>query len=561
MRLLLAIILSVATLSFGQDAPGPNDTVLRAMSDELARSVAELRLGNLDKPYFIQYIVLDEEEYAAQATFGAITSSDRSLQRYVQAQVRVGTYDFDNSEFVSGPNPASTGVLLQTVLDDDYENLRHTLWLATDNAYKQSVEVLARKRAFVQNKIQEVQPPDFSKEDPTHAVSGARRLEVDKARIEAQLREWSRIFKEYPAIQTSNLRLIARLVNRYIVNTEGTRTLQPTMIVSLEVGASVQASDGMRISHALPFNARSLDQLPAPESIAQSIRQLASDLTMLRSAPVLDANYSGPVLLTGQASAEMFARILAPNLSGQRGPMNERQPQQTTDSDLVDRMNRPVLPPYFSVFDDPAQVRSGDHSLIGHYQVDDQGIPSQRVMLIEDGLLRNMLMGRRPGKHRHQSNGHGRSGYPGLERAQIGNLFIAANEGMNYDELKQELIRLGNLEKIDYALVIKSLDSSGRGPIGAPILAYKVYMADGREELIRGATVRGLSVQSLRHIQAAGNDMFVANRLTGTRGAETPVSVIAPSVLLEEMELERPTGVQQKPALLEHPYFLNQAQQ
>lgn len=560
MTLFLGLIVSGATLmSFGQDAASSNNVVIKAMNDELQRSVAELRLGNLDKPYFIQYVVHDEEEYSAEATFGALTSSDKSRQRYVQVQVRVGSYEFDNTEFVAnGANGPSTGVLLSTVVDNDYENLRHVLWLATDSAYKQSVELLARKRAFVQNKIQEVQPPDFSKESATTSISNASSepgLRYDKALMETRLREWSRIFKEFPEIQTSDVRLVARLTHRYIVNNEGTQTLQPTMIVSLEVSAGTQSSDGMRLSHTLPFNVRSLDQLPSAESISQSIRQLATDLTSLRSAPVLDANYSGPVLLAGQASAEMFARILAPNLSGQRGPMLERQLQENNMSDLVDRMNRPVLPAYFSVFDDPGQVNSGDKKLIGYYPVDDQGIPSQRVSLIEGGLLKDMLMGRRPGKNRNQSNGHGRSGYPGRETAQIGNLFIAATEGKNYEELKQELIRLGKIEKLEYALIIKALDNSARGPIGNPILTYKVYMEDGREELVRGASVRGLSVQSLRHIQGAGSDLFVANRLTGPRGTETPVSVIAPSVLLEEMELERPTGVQQKPTLLSHPYF------
>ena len=560
MTLFLGLIVSGATLmSFGQDAASSNNVVIKAMNDELQRSVAELRLGNLDKPYFIQYVVHDEEEYSAEATFGALTSSDKSRQRYVQVQVRVGSYEFDNTEFVAnGANGPSTGVLLSTVVDNDYENLRHVLWLATDSAYKQSVELLARKRAFVQNKIQEVQPPDFSKESATTSISNASSepgLRYDKALMETRLREWSRIFKEFPEIQTSDVRLVARLTHRYIVNNEGTQTLQPTMIVSLEVSAGTQSSDGMRLSHTLPFNVRSLDQLPSAESISQSIRQLATDLTSLRSAPVLDANYSGPVLLAGQASAEMFARILAPNLSGQRGPMLERQLQENNMSDLVDRMNRPVLPAYFSVFDDPGQVNSGDKKLIGYYSVDDQGIPSQRVSLIEGGLLKDMLMGRRPGKNRNQSNGHGRSGYPGRETAQIGNLFIAATEGKNYEELKQELIRLGKIEKLEYALIIKALDNSARGPIGNPILTYKVYMEDGREELVRGASVRGLSVQSLRHIQGAGSDLFVANRLTGPRGTETPVSVIAPSVLLEEMELERPTGVKQKPTLLSHPYF------
>ena len=72
---------------------------------------------------------------------------------------------------------------------------------------------------------------------------------------------------------------------------------------------------------------------------------------------------------------------------------------------------------------------------------------------------------------------------------------------------------------------------------------------------MRGATVNTLSVRSLRQIEAVGNDSFVANRLAGTQGAATPVSVVAPSVLLEEVDLKRPTAAQQKPALLTHPFF------
>jgi predicted Zn-dependent protease len=311
----------------------------------------------------------------------------------------------------------------------------------------------------------------------------------------------------------------------------------------------------MQLNRVIPVNARSFDELPSAQTFADSIKQLAADLTALRSAPVLDANYSGPVLLVGQASAEMFARVLAPNLSGQRAPMTDRPGQQTTASSLVDRLNRPVLPSYLSVFDDPAEQRFGARTLIGHYDVDDQGVPARRVSLIEDGLLTNLLMSRRPGKDRLQSNGHGRSGYPGRETAQIGNLFVTANGGKGYDDLKKELIELAKVERLQYGVIIKALESGGRGAMGNPVLTYKVYVADGREELIRGASISGLSVQSLRHIQAAGNDAFVANRLTGSRGAETPVSVVAPSVLLEELEIERPAGTQQKPALLTHPFF------
>jgi len=46
-------------------------------------------------------------------------------------------------------------------------------------------------------------------------------------------------------------------------------------------------------------------------------------------------------------------------------------------------------------------------------------------------------------------------------------------------------------------------------------------------------------------------------QLIGPPILNTPTSIVAPSVLLEEMELKKPAGNQQRPALLTHPYFTN----
>jgi len=170
-------------------------------------------------------------------------------------------------------------------------------------------------------------------------------------------------------------------------------------------------------------------------------------------------------------------------------------------------------------------------------------------------VLKNFLMSRRPGKDMPQSNGHGRSGVPGRETAQIGNLFIQSSEGKTYDALKQQLIKMCQEENLQYGLLIKALNPDGRSPIGVPVLTYKVYVSDGHEELIRGAFAQGIPIRSLRQIEAVGNDTFVVNRLTGSNELPTAMSVVAPSVLLEEMELKRPTGTQQQPALLTHPFF------
>jgi predicted Zn-dependent protease len=440
-------------------------------------------------------------------------------------------------------------------MDNDYRALRHSLWLATDAAYKQSAEMLARKRAFLQNKVQDEQVPDFSKEAPTESVQAWQKAKIDVEEIQHRLRSWSRIFQSFPEIQRSRIGMIVRLTHRYLVNSEGTRLLQPVLLTMVEAEASTQASDGMQISHSFPFYARSLDSLPPSKQIEDSIRQMAEELKSIRSAPVLKEDYSGPVLLTGSASPDFFARILASNLTGQRGPISDRMQQTARTSELLDRMNRPLLPVYFSVYDDPALKQFGTEPLIGYYHIDDQGIPAQRVSLVESGILTNFLMSRRPVPGFLQSNGHGRSGYPGRETAQISNLIITAGQGKSYGELKQELIRLCREERLAYGIVIKTLSSVGGGII--PVLAYKVYVADGKEEMIRGINPAAFGVRSLRHIQAAGSEMVVANRLMGTIGAETPVSVVAPAVLLEEMELKRFSGTQQKPAILTAPYSID----
>jgi TldD protein len=573
-----SLFLSMTTASGQQTAE--TDVLFRAMQDEMARSVASLQLEGVEKPYFIEYAVTENDTFNASAAFGAVVRSNRSRTRMLQTQVRVGSYDFDNSEFLSQSSLFSrSNFPTSLVVEDDYQALRHDIWLATDGAYKAAAEQLERKRAFVKTRVEEEKLPDFSREEPTTMIAPRQQMQLDEAKWEKQLRQWSAVFRQFPDIQESNVSLRVQLAHKYLINSEGAKTRQPSMLVTLEARASTQASDGLRLRHSIPFIVRSLEELPPTEEITRSIRGIAEELTQLRAAPALADPYLGPVLLSGQASAEIFAQLFAPQLSGHRPPLTEQQlaSMAAGRGELADRINRPVLPGFMSVYDDPAQTTAHNQILLGTYRVDDQGMKAQRVSLIEQGVLKSLLMSRRPRKNLTNSNGHGRGG-----GAQISNLFIQANEGKTEDELKQELIKMCKAQSLPFGILIKALDRSGgagsdmdgqllmisgmggmrRGSISAPLLAYKVYADDGREELIRGITIGEFSVRSLRHITAAGKESFVLNRLVSGSGSpfsfslgNIPTSIIAPSVLLEEMELKKPSGAQQKPALLTHPYF------
>jgi predicted Zn-dependent protease len=331
--------------------------------------------------------------------------------------------------------------------------------------------------------------------------------------------------------------------------------MAPELLIILQANASAQAADGMVVSHSVPVYVRDFSDLPSTDAYSSAIRQMAKELTALREAPVLEADYSGPALLVGQVATEMFARVLAPNLTGQRGPLTRTG--QASTPPLEDRMNRPILPAYMSVVDDPTAKSLNSRKLIGYYSNDDQGIPGKRVSLVDGGLLTDFLMSRRPGKGRLLSNGHGRNGYPGRESPQIGNLIVTAKDGKSADDLKKELLKAAKEERLEYGIIIRASNSNGTGPVGTPVLTYRVKVSDGKEELIRVSGAGGITVQSLRHLIAVGNDSTAANRLVGTSGAETPTSIVAPSVLVEEISLSKPSGTQSKPSLITHPYFGN----
>ena len=529
------------------------------MVDEMSRSISQLQLSNLDKPYFIQYIVLDEDEFAARATFGAITQSSPTKQRLIYSQVRVGNYDFDNTEFQAGGQGGAGGGnpgLYQGPVDDDYDSLRHTLWLATDASYKSAIEVIAQKRASIQNRTQEDRVPDFTKESPTVSVGERRKLEFDRAKIEGQLRQWSQIFREFPNIQSSSVSIRARLNHRYVVNSEGTRTMAPELLIILQASATAQAADGMVVSNSVPIYARDFCRSAVHRSLRGrhssdgkgshgSARSARSRFGLLRSGAAGRTGCDRNVRARARAEPHRAARSSSRN-------------GQSATPPLEDRLNRPILPSYMSVVDDPTVKSFNSKKLIGYYTNDDQGVPAKRVSLVDGGLLTDFLMSRRPGKGRLQSNGHGRNGYPGRETPQIGNLIVTAKDGKSPEELKKELLKAAKEERLEYGIIIRASNSGGYRAgryTRDDVSASRSPMEKKNWFALPGAG--GISVQGLRHLLAVGNDSTAANRLVGTSGAETPTSVVAPSVLVEEISLDKPSGTQQKPSLITHPFFGN----
>ena len=163
-------------------AAAKGDGLLEALLIELDRSKAQLKMDQVQPPYFIEYRVNDVDDFSAEAAFGALRESQRGHYRVLRAVVRIGDYKQD-SFYARGEGESTI-----LPLDNDPIALRHQIWLATDDAYKAAGQALAEKQAELKRFTTDANPvDDFAKSQPLLAVEPIVSLKLDEALSEAHL--------------------------------------------------------------------------------------------------------------------------------------------------------------------------------------------------------------------------------------------------------------------------------------------------------------------------------------------------------------------------------------
>ncbi len=546
LRLVLLLALALPAPALAAD-----DTVMKALRDELNRSMHQLQLEQLEKPYFISYHVQDRSSLSASATFGALLTSSVSRARYLTVQVRVGDYERDNSNFMTYP-PAANG-LNETVLlplDDDYRELRRQIWLATDAAYKQALEMLSRKRGALENRKAREDLSDFSKEQPATSLEPFSPVKMELAHAEALVRNLSALFRQSPDIYTSSASLDASDTRSWYVNSEGSAVTGETTGATFVSMAQTQAVDGTMLPDWVMASARSMAGLPQESELATQIRTMADRLTRLRTAAVVD-RYSGPVLFEGTAGAEIFSQVFAPKLLALRTPACDNPQMEAyvaqSVSKFQDRLGARVLPSFMSVVDDPTQTSHQGTPLLGSHAADDEGVQTRPITLVERGYLKTLLNSRSPVSGIPQSTGSFR-----IFGAQPSNIMVTATEGVTEQELKDQLLSMVKQRNKEFGVVVRG--------VGREV--YKVF-PDGHEELMRLGQFDGLDDGAFKNLAAVSRDSEVysipyavyGGRLYAGQNGAPLASFVAPSLLFEDLTLKPATGELPRLPLSKHPYF------
>lgn len=510
-------------------------------------------------PYFMSYAVSDLQATTISASFGSLVRSDENRTRTLDVDVRVGSYDRDNSHQLRGDRGGLRRTFIRMPLDTDERAVRDVLWRTTDQEFKQAAERLTRVTTDVAARVvEELAAADFSREEPQMYEGPLATYSLDTYEWEQRVRRVSAPFAENPLIFNANVSFSVQAENRYFVSSEGARLLTGQTSSRIFIQAMTRASDGMDLPLYASYFARTPDGLPTEDQLVADVRRMMELLDELREAPIVDP-YSGPAILSGRVAGVFFHEIFGHRIEGQK---NANDAQTFTN-----RVGEQILPPFLSVVFDPTLTELGGTELNGHYLYDDEGVKGRRVVVVEDGILKTFLMSRSPLPNVPQSNGHGRAQFGFQPVSRQSNLLVSASETMPYDQLVERLKEEARRQGKPFGLLFENVEGgftfTGRNTPNAfnllPNVVYRIYTDDRPPELVRGVDLIGTPLTAFGKIVAAGDELGTFNGMCGAESGSVPVSASSPALLISEVEVQKKAKSQSVLPILPAPDGAGQA--
>jgi len=535
-----------------QAKPSP---LLAALKAELDRSMKTY--GTQDPPaYYIGYTVTDTQKVDVQGSNGALLNSSEGRNRWLEVSVRTGSYALDNTHKVGERQMQSDTAVVAVPLDDDPEVLRRAAWLETDKQYRAAEEALIKIKTGKEVKVEtaEGKAPDFSKEQPHVSIGPEVSIHVDRTPWEAKVRAYTKAFRESAAIINSIVTFSAQAQNVLQVTSEGEQLQYGLIRYRLELFIQGKAPDGMDIERYSNFDWVDPKDAPDDKAVYASEATLRKEMEGLVKAPLIDPTV-GPALLTGRAAAVFFHEVFGHRAEG------HRQKDVSEGQTFAKKVGEQILPSFLSIVDDTTMKKLGGEDLLGYYQFDDEGVPAQRVTLVDHGVLKDFEMSRSPLVGFSHSNGHGRRQLGATPVSRQGNLIVQSSKTMSDAQLREKFIQMIKEQGKPYGLLIDDIAGgftfTGRGQPQAfqvqPLVVYKVFPDGKPDELVRGVDIVGTPLAALTKIVATGDKPEVFNGYCGAESGSVPVAAASPEILISELEVQKKETSTDRPPILPPP--------
>lgn len=527
------------------------DILVSGMKKEVKRSTEGLKSPRHPKPYFISYLVRDVDSFNAWARYGALNHQKSDHTRQCYADVRVGSYAYDQvtkGGLSDNSDEEESYELIDLPVEDDEDSLRFCLWRLTDAKYREAVKAYHNRKARDVSFLDENKKlASFSARKKAQSRDSLKRLSVDKEKVIKLIKKLSKLFKDFSHIKNAYVEFSADLETKIFVSSEGVERVWQVFNYQLTI-YMWHLTKKSNEDASLVYHFSDLDELPSFSTVKKEILERVEILSEFDQADLL-TSYAGPVLLSPKAAGLLIHEVAGHRLEGSRLLSDDE------GRTFKDKIGKKIMHEGLSLYDDPSLKSWKGRSLVGAYKFDDEGCPPEKVTLVEDGVLRGFLNTRSPCmKKSVASNGHARN--QNFERpiSRMANLVIQSKGGKAFAELKKDLIEEIKRRKIPFGIILYDVEGGETGTeaynfqafMGEITLAVKVF-PNGKEKYVRGVDFVGTPLSSLNHIVAVGNEQYVDNGYCGAESGTIPVSTVAPSLLLSNLELQAkdPTKVTQ----------------
>lgn len=337
-------------------------------------------------------------------------------------------------------------------------------------------------------------------------------------RIEKMRRVSETINGYHPSISQSTVNLLEKQQNVLIANTEGLLVEDQRTYTRLALTAIASNGQEMQTGSHGPGAHQGFEFIEnldldfyATDAARQAMTMLEADHCPSGTMPVIIDNGFGGVIFHEACGHGLEATSVAKNISVFSGRLGEK-----VASDIVTAIDDGTIP-----------------NAWGSLNIDDEGTPAKRNVLIENGILKSYLVDKLNGRRmNHASTGSGRrQNYRFAPTSRMTNTFIANGPHT----------RDGMIADTEYGLYAKSM---GGGSVNTATGDFNFAVNEGYiirngkiAEPVRGATLIGNGPSILQEIDRVGNNLTRAQGMCGSVSGAIPTDVGQPAIRVKKMTI------------------------
>jgi len=302
-----------------------------------------------------------------------------------------------------------------------------------------------------------------------------------------------------------------------ICNSEGLFTGDRRVYTRMAVNAVAAGKGETQSGHNAPGALMGYELFETrvdPEEVARIAANMA--VTMLHA----DACPAGvmPVVIDGGFGGVIFHEACGHSL--------EATSVAFGDSEFSGKLGQQIASPIVTAIDDGTMPNEW-----GSTNIDDEGIPTTKLVLIENGILKNYMIDRLNGRRMNMpSTGSGRrQDYTFAPTSRMRNTYIAPGE---HDE--GEIIA-----SCPDGLYAKSMGGGSVNPVTGEFnfaVAEGYLIRNGKiDRPVRGATLIGKGAEVLMKIDRVGRKMWMSQGMCGSSSGSVPTNVGQPMIRLTDI--------------------------